>query len=272
MYILCLIATDPRFREFWPAISPPALPVVSSANSKSSDSTDESSTTAGEESTPSTSDGSSDRSSKKITEEVYKEVAGEVEVATKGAVEAPPADSSKNAQDGVDKTENDKKKDETSKSKATGEAENKDSTSASSVTKSSSSSSSSCKVAAEIDFSAIPYGERPASNAQAFPPEFHPAGAAVFGWPSSIEKNSFVQKACYKKIGKRVVKQKKPFLMFPLGGKDVPIEKQKEVLEFFGELRDAKKSESAERIALFFLSGSIFQEKLKVFIAHSTRN
>ena len=35
--------------------------------------------------------------------------------------------------------------------------------------------------------------------------------------------------------------------------------------EFFGELRDLKKSETGERIALCFLTGDLFVEKLKVF-------
>ncbi|CAD7934204.1 unnamed protein product [Amoebophrya sp. A25] len=242
VYILCLVATDVRFREFWPPVAAPALTPKDAAGA------DEScSTTAGEDastSSPSQSDLNSEDSAKlKDGKDLCSKEGGgdknKKEEKPTGAVEG--AGSSSCCSGGVCSASGPK----------TGTT--------------AAASSSSPSIADEIDWASIKYGASPHSNAQAFPPEFHPAGAPVFGWPASADRNSFLQKAQYKRIGKRMVKQKKPFLMYPLGG-DIPVEKQKELLEFIGELRDTKKSESAERIALFFLNGTLFQEKLKKFL------
>ncbi|CAD7969534.1 unnamed protein product [Amoebophrya sp. A120] len=207
IYILCLIATDPRFREFWPPL--PAPIIISPVAKK-------------EEPTSACQKGCCDVEPAKAVEAAKKE---DSEGSTTAGEETPKDKDSKKCEK---------------------------------------SSSSSCNYVKDIDFSTIPFGTVPTSNAQAFPPEMHPAGSPVFGWLCP-EKNSFLQKACYKRIGKRMMKQKRPYLSFPVGG-ELSGEKQKELLEYLGELRDQKKSESAERIGLFFLSGTFFQEKLKKFL------
>eukprot|EP00392_Amoebophrya_sp_AT5.2_P000135 g135.t1 len=223
IYILCLLATDPRFRDFWPPLPAPSIQFSSAETSEKSEADTTSTAAETEKSTDSTSQGSDDSKA----------------VAVKKAEEEDAASPSKKSSCSC--------------------CPNEDS-------KSSPSTSSTCGayVGSDIDFASVAFGQTPESNAMAFPPEMHPAGSPVFGWMCP-EKNSFLQKACYKRVGKRIIKQKRPYLTFPVGG-DISSQKQKEVLEYLGELRDQKKSESAERVALFFLTGSLFQEKLKKFL------
>lgn len=110
--------------------------------------------------------------------------------------------------------------------------------------------------------SELTFGATSPANVQSIGRSVHPSAVPVWGWMTN-ESSKYLQKATYKRIGKRLVKQKKPFL-HPL--KTLPEKKQKELLEWVGELRDLKKSESAERIALSFLTGELFVEKLKVLI------
>lgn len=142
---------------------------------------------------------------------------------------------------------------------ATTTGENKTSNPA---TPSSSSSSLLREAIAKIDFDRFDPSIPPPSIAGQLPPEMHSTGVPVLGWLQQ-EHNPFLVKATYKCIGRRVVKQKKPFIT-PTG--PVPLQKQKELLETIGELQDLRKSESAERIALFFLDGKLFADKLRKFL------
>lgn len=103
----------------------------------------------------------------------------------------------------------------------------------------------------------------PPNNVVCFPNQVHPAGYCGSGWIQETFLKELQPDYEHVKIGSRWQKPKSA----PIGPlRPLTADEESEIIEFFGDLQDLKKSDSAQRLCLHFVSGERFRDMLEKFL------